>query len=505
MPLFFAYGTELDRARLIAKTLSDTPAAGAAKDANAQSADAAVAPQTAVQHAPLEPLSQPQSMQSETPELPAREVAPETTKGTASAPFYTYATRQSIASGFVVGMSLVFRRRDDDEGELVPDLVSDASAQTWGVVFELADETMDAICARFDEARSCEKCSVDVTKLLSGWKSASYDIADLPGRTVEALCLVAKDKEAPVVDADEKTLRRLLACYAEHEAPLSEIARLLPRVNSSIEGLRKGIEDLAERRVCEIYYKAPPRYAIYRSEERVMVQYADACALADKQRADMVPLNTLRSQISGLIDGWEKSRFRAVADRGKRYNAQVAAALNQRLEGDMTSPQLVLEDIKNAILAERASWGRFQYLIGAFSVAVALCILFWLLKDLWFKPTHSTAGLWLAARAGTVGAFFSIAMNIQERKVLTDLHKRDNLADSALRITVGAIGAAVLLCLLQSGLLPLGALGTASTGAKGIAWEVILVVGFIAGFSERLVPTIVDKMASQTGAAPQKP
>ena len=101
-----------------------------------------------------------------------------------------------------------------------------------------------------------------------------------------------------------------------------------------------------------------------------------------------------------------------------------------------------------------------------------------------------------------VSAFFSIAINIQQRKIQTDLNARDNLADSALRITVGAIGAGVLFCLLQSGLLPMSALGAGAAG-QGMVWQVLLVIGFLAGFTERLVPNIFDKMANT--AAPELP
>ncbi|MBN3753696.1 hypothetical protein G3N95_12160 [Paraburkholderia sp. Tr-20389] len=283
----------------------------------------------------------------------------------------------------------------------------------------------------------------------------------------------------------------------------------MPRRGGAINDVERGKEDLSERVICEIYYKAPPRYAIYRSSERVIVQYADDrvmdpsnAPLADVQRAKMACLNPLRSQITGLIDGWEKSRKPRIAERARRYNARVAAALNQCLEGDSTSPMQALTEVRDEIVAERASWGRFLYLLSALAVAALFCVAFWIIKAYLFGPTHPTAALWLAARAGTIGAFFSIAMNIQQRKVLTDLLTRDNIADAALRITVGAIGAGALLCLLQSGITPLANFGNATLVGPAMGWQVILVIGFAAGFSERLVPTIVDKISSQSGATP---
>jgi hypothetical protein len=482
MAFFFAYGTELIRADLLTRALTSK-----ATPRVVESVTAGAAPETAAA-------------------ATGKDTAP---PASTEASYDEYAMRRPVATGFVQDVIFVFRQRDGGMDGPVADLLEEHDGMTWGVLFEVSDETVATLCQSFDVARTCITREVRILKPLPGSTMATFDVSASIGQTVKASCLVAKDRTSEFTLMDELLMRKLLAYYIEHEAPPSALARLIPRTEPRVIDVQRGKEDLSERIVCEIYYKAPPRYAIYRSSERVIVQYADdgmkdadGKPLADSQRLKMAGLNPLRSQITGLIDGWERSTNPRLSGRARRYNARVAAALNQCLEGDQTSPLPVLTEVRDEIVAERASWGRFLYLSSALAVAAVFCVVFWTLKAEVFGPGHPTVGLWLAARAGTIGAFFSIAMNIQQRKVLTDLLTRDNIADSALRITVGAIGAGVLLCLLQSGVAPLASFGTAALTGAGMSWQVILVIGFAAGFSERLVPTIVENMSAQAAPVP---
>jgi hypothetical protein len=483
MAFFFAYGAELIRADLLTRALTGKATSRVVEPAIAGAADDSVVAATGKDAALV--------------------------ANSTDASYDEYAMRRPVATGCVHDAIFVFRQRDGGVDGPVADLLEEHDGMTWGVLFEVSDETVATLCQSFDVARTCTRYDVRILTPLPGAAMATFDVSASIGQTVKASCLVAKDRTSEFMPMDELLMRKLLAYYVEHQAPPSALSRLIPRTEPRVIDVQRGKEDLSERIVCEIYYKAPPRYAIYRSSERVIVQYADdgikdvdGKPLADSQRLKMAGLNPLRSQITGLIDGWERSENPRLSERARRYNARVAAALNQCLEGDQTSPLPVLTEVRDEIVAERASWGRFLYLSSALAMAAVFCVVFWMLKAEVFGPGHPTAGLWLAARAGTIGAFFSIAMNIQQRKVLTDLLTRDNIADSALRITVGAIGAGVLLCLLQSGIAPLANLGTATLTGTGMSWQVILVIGFAAGFSERLVPTIVEKMSAQDGPVP---
>lgn len=270
----------------------------------------------------------------------------------------------------------------------------------------------------------------------------------------------------------------------------------MANTNFSVADIHKGQNDSQENKIEEVYSRVPPKYAVYRTSERVVIQYADDSAKADEQRQNMATLNLVRAQISGLTADWTKSKLDSFRERSAKYDGRVASALILCLEGDGAAALASLNEIKEAILAERTSWGRFEYLISA-SILCAVSIgIFTFVQHNLFPFRDPSSNLWLAARAGTVGAVFSIALAIHRRTVLTSLHRRDNIADAALRIVIGVIAAGVLVLIFNSKLLPNFKIGDASISGTDVSWQVILVIGFVAGFLERLVPDLLEQTAA---------
>ncbi len=98
--------------------------------------------------------------------------------------------------------------------------------------------------------------------------------------------------------------------------------------------------------------------------------------------------------------------------------------------------------------------------------------------------------MWRGCAAGAVGAFFSISLAIRGRTVLPDLLRTANLMDAVLRVTIGAIGGAVLIALIKGGVVQFK-----------LSTDVLLsplIAGFFAGFSERLVPDMLEKAGEKT-------
>ena len=106
---------------------------------------------------------------------------------------------------------------------------------------------------------------------------------------------------------------------------------------------------------------------------------------------------------------------------------------------------------------------------------------------------------WAAIGGGTLGALFSVAIGISSRTLLLELRYRDNATDAGLRILIGAIGAAVLVSLQRAGVIT-GSLFGARPGQAVADDTIFFILGFIAGFSERLVPDMLAKI--NVGAAP---
>jgi len=279
----------------------------------------------------------------------------------------------------------------------------------------------------------------------------------------------------------------------------------------TVANVLRGQSDSAGAAIVKVYSRVQPSYAVYQTADRVVIQFADADAAAAAQRKQMSALNGLRMQIDGLIDGWRKSdRFR---EKASRYDDRVAAALILCLEGDGESATAALRDIKNDILDERTSWGRFEYLISAvcFSalVIVILAVIGYFHPDALkppdpLKPTSISEpkSIFLALAGGVIGAFFSIALATTKRTVLTNLRRRDNIADSLLRITIGAVAALALILLLRGKLIADFKIGTTALSGDAITLDATFIIGFVAGFLERLVPDLLSKAGEPTKAAP---
>jgi len=275
----------------------------------------------------------------------------------------------------------------------------------------------------------------------------------------------------------------------------------------SLSNLRVGADDAAGARVTVIYAKNSPLYAVYRTDDRVLIQFADDGDKANAQRAAMAQLNPLRGEINGLIDGWKKSQQEHVKAKAARYDRRTADALGMACEGDVADAGVLLTEIKQDLFDARTSLARLSYLIWASAGVFVSVVVAWLFARSPLSAALCGAGaisgaVWIGAASGSVGAFFSIAVGMQNRTILTDLHKLENACDAIIRLVIGFIAAAILICLLGSGLvhLVLGSIpiDLSSPPPAGTAawWMKVLVVGFLAGFSERLVPDLLGKMAA---------
>ena len=113
-----------------------------------------------------------------------------------------------------------------------------------------------------------------------------------------------------------------------------------------------------------------------------------------------------------------------------------------------------------------------------------------------------SSDLWLAGKAGLIGAAFSIALAIRGRTVALDTELLDNITDGTLRLLIGVIAAGILLLLFASGIVPNLEIGGADFKASAVTWQMVLIIGFVAGFLERLVPDLLDKQNSKGDGAP---
>jgi hypothetical protein len=230
----------------------------------------------------------------------------------------------------------------------------------------------------------------------------------------------------------------------------------------------------------------PDEYAIYQAGE-VMVHFADARGKAQAQRKSLLPLSSARAEVNALVQGLA---CREVCDRRLAYALQLA------LDGDIDGAKGTVAAAKAFVLGKRAARGRFQYLKWSYGTAAVLIALLFVASR--FYPFQEASNdLWLAAKAGLIGAAFSIALAIRGRTVALDTELLDNVTDGTLRLLIGVISAGVLLLLLACGILPSLKIGDANFGGSTLTWQMVLVIGFVGGFLERLVPDLLEKKNSQ--------
>lgn len=271
-----------------------------------------------------------------------------------------------------------------------------------------------------------------------------------------------------------------------------------------VEDVSKGTLDGTGEEILTVYSKIAEVYAVYGTADCVMIQYADDPDLGLEQRRAMTPLNPLRGEIAGFVDGWRGSDDPKDKCRARLFDRRTADALTTALQGDQVHAEELLIAVRDAVLEERTSMGRVRYLWVASLMAVCVVVLFALVEAL--DPeglaTHGFAsfvrenGLWLAAGVGCLGALFSIALGIRAREIRTDLQNRDNVADAILRVAIGAVSAVLLVSLLKSGLVTLGLGSTPIVEDGKIASHAAIVVAFLAGFSERLVSGYLTRLSN---------
>jgi hypothetical protein len=260
-----------------------------------------------------------------------------------------------------------------------------------------------------------------------------------------------------------------------------------------VADIETGQNDSTGVEVETVYSKVSGTYAIYRTAGRVVVQFADDEKLSSEQRLALAPLNPVRGEINGLIDGWRQSNDSEKEAKARIFDRRVADALIVGLQGDPAHALELLTTLKADILEERTSVARTQYVIVAFFATIGLIVLASLVILIWFPRPIVYEGenaLCLAAAVGAIGALFSIAIGIRSREILTDLQSRDNTVDAILRILIGATSAVILFALLRSKLVSFSLGGDP---ISPVSMDTAIVVAFVAGFSERLVGDFLSK------------
>jgi hypothetical protein len=207
-------------------------------------------------------------------------------------------------------------------------------------------------------------------------------------------------------------------------------------------------------------------------------------------RPKLLPLGTERAKLQALLSGWS---------RRQSYDTSIATALQLALDGDGDgkSAENALDTLRSAraaILSEREIAGRAQYVKFTLISGLAGLLLLSIAQHNLFK---SSGLFWLGTQAGLIGAIMSIALSLRGRTVALDIGFAGNLSDSVLRLIIGAVSGGTLVLLFSCGLIP--PLHTLSGDLDGRSSIFALLLGIVAGFVEKLVPSLLEDQARKMG------
>lgn len=265
--------------------------------------------------------------------------------------------------------------------------------------------------------------------------------------------------------------------------------------SNSVAEIVVGAQDPTGAEIRTVFTKVVPKYAVYLTPERVMVQFADDDTLGSEQRKTLSPLNAIRGEINGLIDGWRSSSRAEDRARARMLDRRAADALILGLQGDPVRAAALLEAVKADAIEERMSSARARYLLVAFLVFAAIPVAYVLIDLAGALFPNSNASrlrgkeLWWPVFLGGLGALFSIAIFIRSRELSTDLQSRDNTIDAILRVFIGCMSAVLLVALIRGNLISFG-FGSSPIKmdwTESPAFDAAMVVAFAAGFSEKMV------------------
>lgn len=278
-------------------------------------------------------------------------------------------------------------------------------------------------------------------------------------------------------------------------------ARATPGAGKRLAELQVGATDERNRLILRILAEAADRYIVYRAinasalsndgqERRAQLAHSRVCVhLSDHpetralQVDSLSQVSDLRIKVAGLINGrWRDPYFeRAFADA-----LGMAAAL------DVTNARARLTELLAELQHESGRIGQaWQMAFSCVAWAAFVSVLF-LFSEHIHPFEQPGTNVWLAAKAGATGALFSIATMFNKRALAPDNKKIRIALEATMRVGSGVIAGGALLLALSSGFFtkPVGG----DSGVQIANWMYVVVIGFLAGFVERLVPDLFDKV-----------
>jgi hypothetical protein len=249
-------------------------------------------------------------------------------------------------------------------------------------------------------------------------------------------------------------------------------------------------------------YRAEEDYTIYRTRQGVNVHFADCRAREREQRKSYSQLSGrlchLRFLTRQMARWWVFSRF---SRTGGFYDFQIAEAINLTLQKRYDPANEILGEGLHMAEEKLIAENQIRYLVACLLASVVLAGVPWLLGYLNFTDPDRWTPYLVAAVAGAVGAVFSIAQRVWKLDLKPCTQSVMNYVMGSLRVLLGFVAGVIILLIINCTMLGKGFLGLfnppSMTRLASNAWTFIALAGFLGGFAERLVPSLLRSLETR--------
>jgi hypothetical protein len=178
------------------------------------------------------------------------------------------------------------------------------------------------------------------------------------------------------------------------------------------------------------------------------------------------------------------------------FRSLIGTAILLLLTEQFENSRITLKSAETFYRSRTAERARIWMLESGALVTVALSI--WMVVVLWWTWHRGTilAGsllerMMMGAGAGAWGAFVSLVLRVSVLGIDATAGRRLHYWESVCRVVVGVVAGALAVCGIAAGLI--------APEALKLGTPLLLLVGFVAGFSERFLPGLVGKTEAATG------
>ena len=186
----------------------------------------------------------------------------------------------------------------------------------------------------------------------------------------------------------------------------------LDQTIAAIDRIVVGRTDDDMREVVDVYGRQSGRYAVYQTDDRVVIVYAEDPLVQAIQRKRLAKLATRRGELNGLLMAWrgKSIRWSRLPQTARQFDMRIAAALIEALEGNSASGIEILDQVRADVRGEMAARARLSYLIWTLSSAAvflaAALIAYAMLAGGTSAAVLGTQAVLRAVCAGVLGGVF---------------------------------------------------------------------------------------------------